>query len=101
MKIIKGALLLVIFLFAIQINAQSQIQSFESTIEHNDAQRPCIQVNLDPEPKTLKKAWKNYLKDNYGVKLKGIGFFSNKDLLSAEEVSWVQSTFVNSNSMGC
>ena len=58
----------------------------ESTIEFDKAQRPCLSVNLDPEPKTLKKAWRDYLKDNYDFKLKGIGFLRNKDLLSAEEI---------------
>lgn len=58
----------------------------QATIEHNDKERPCLQVNADPEPKTLKKAWKDYLKDKHDFKLKGIGFLANKDLLSAEKV---------------
>lgn len=69
-----------------QVNAQSSIQPFEAIIDFDKAQRSCIQVNLDPEPKTLKLAWSDYLKDNYDFKLKGIGFLSNKDLLSAEGV---------------
>ena len=51
-----------------------------------DAPRSCWVVHLDPEPKTLKKAWNNYLDDKYGISLKGIGFLTNRDLLSAEEV---------------
>jgi len=87
MKTIKATLFLAILLSVMQINAQSTIQPFDTTIDYDKAQRPCIQVNLDPEPKTLKIAWRDYLKDGYNFKLKGIGFLSNKDLLSAEEVT--------------
>ncbi|PWH87130.1 hypothetical protein [Brumimicrobium oceani] len=55
-------------------------------VEHNDGNRPSLYVNLDPEPKPLKKAWKSFLKDNYDFKIKGIGFLSNKDLLYKEDV---------------
>lgn len=70
-----------------QVHAQTMIQPIEATINFDDAIRPCIQVNLDPEPKPIKKAWKDYLKDNCDFKLKGIGFLTDKDLLSAEEVT--------------
>ena len=78
---------MLVYLVAIQINAQSSIQPFDTTIFYNKAQIPCLQVNLDPEPKTLKIAWRDYLKDNYDFKLKGIGFLSNKDLLSVEAIT--------------
>ncbi len=86
MKTLKVIYLLVIFLAAMQVKAQTTIESFEATINYDKGQRPCIQVNLDPEPKTLKGAWSDYLKDNYAFKLKGIGFLSNRDLLSAEGI---------------
>lgn len=79
-------LLAVICLLATQqLSAQSILPS-AGTILHNDAPRPCLVVNIDPEPKTLKKAWRDFLKDKYDFKLKGIGFLSNKDLLSAEKI---------------
>lgn len=87
MKTIKAIFFLALALFVIQVNAQSSIEPFDTTIDYDKAQRPCIQVNLDPEPKTLKNAWRDYLKDNYDFKLKGIGFLSNKDLLSAEAIT--------------
>ena len=87
MKTNKTTFFLVISLLVMQVNAQSLIQPFDATINHDKAQRPSIQVNLDPEPKTLKNAWKDYLKDNYNFKLKGVGFLSNKDLLSAEAIT--------------
>jgi hypothetical protein len=58
----------------------------KATIEHNGAMRTCVVINLDPEPKPLKKAWKSFLKDNYDLKIKGIGFLTNKDLLYAKDV---------------
>jgi hypothetical protein len=61
--------------------------SQKSSIEHNDQQRQTLMVNIEPEPKTLKKAWIRFLKRNYKFKLKGMGLFSNKDLLCAEEVN--------------
>lgn len=86
MKQIKKLLLIAMYSITTQLVGQTSVQPFEATIQYDDAQRPCIQVNLDPEPKTLKEAWKDYLKDNYDLKIRGIGFLTNKDLLSAEGV---------------
>lgn len=71
--------------FTLESNAQKVVPQ-DGKIEHKDGERPSIYVNLDPEPKPLKKAWKSYLKDNYDFKIKGIGFLSNKDLLYREDV---------------
>ena len=57
-----------------------------ATIKHDKAERPCIMVAIESEPKVLKEAWHDYIKDNYDIKLKGIGFLANKDLLDAEKV---------------
>lgn len=86
MRIIRTMLLSITCIVFMQVNAQTSIAPFDATINFNEAERPCIQVNLDPESKNLKEAWRDYLKDNYDFKLKGIGFLSNKDLLSAEAV---------------
>ncbi len=83
----KKTFFLLITLLTMQGFAQTSIKPSNATIKFEKEQRPCIIVNLDPEPKTLKQAWKNYLKDNYNFKLKGIGFLTNKDLLSAEAVT--------------
>ena len=78
---------LVASLFALQTGIRAQeIAPEEGFIVYQKAPRACWVIHLDPEPKTLKKAWKNYLDDEYDVSLKGIGFLANKDLLSAEEV---------------
>ena len=57
-----------------------------SHIEFKDKFRPCLITEIDPEPDVVKEAWHNYLKDKYDIKLSGIGLFSNRDLLEAEEV---------------
>jgi len=87
MKKIQIPFFLAIYMVTMLVNAQPSIRPFDTTIDYDNAQRPCIQVNLDPEPKALKHAWKDYLKDVYDFRLRGIGFFSNKDLLSAEEIT--------------
>lgn len=87
MKTIRLTSFLLIIFTTIQLQSQTMIQPIEATINFDDSTRPCIQVNLDPKPKALKNAWRDYLKDNYDFKLKGIGFLTNKDLLSAEEVN--------------
>lgn len=56
------------------------------TVKHNKKQRDAILAEIEPAKKTVKKAWKNYLKDNYDLKLKGFGLFTNKDVLYAEDV---------------
>lgn len=73
------------FLILYNVNAQSLVP-VSSTIEHKEKVRPCLLVKLDPDPETLKNAWIDYLKKEYDFKLKGMGWFSNKDLLYSEEV---------------
>lgn len=58
----------------------------KSSIDHQDKSRACWEVHIDPEPKTVKKAWEDFLKDEYDFHIKGIGFLANKEILSAEEV---------------
>jgi peptidoglycan hydrolase CwlO-like protein len=87
LKILAQLSFLAIVLFASTENVYAQkANQKDGMVEHKDSERPCIVVNLDPEPKPLKKAWKSFLKDNYDFKIKGIGFLSNKDLLYAEDV---------------
>jgi hypothetical protein len=73
-------------LLAVSLLAAQPTHPYAGTIVHNNAARPCMVVNVDPEPDLLKSAWRDFLKDNYDFKLRGIGFLSNKDLLSAEQV---------------
>lgn len=83
MKILFTVLLVHLSFF--KVRAQD-ITIKNSTVNHNGGERPCLVVNIDPEPKPLKKEWKSFLKDNYDFKIKGIGFLTNKDLLSRKDV---------------
>lgn len=80
-----GIIAFLMLILSATVHAQ-EVEPRIGTVEHNDSERPCLVVNLDPEPKPLKKAWKSFLKDNYDFKIKGIGFLSNKDLLYAEDL---------------
>jgi len=79
--------LLIVFFFALSCSLlRGQTLSIEErTFEHDDQPRPSIQVVVDAPPKFLKKEWANFMKKNYDVKLKGIGFLQNKDMLTAEK----------------
>lgn len=85
-KSILTTSLIIISIIISSISYSQSISPIDGTVYHNKKSRPCLEVNVDPEAKTLKKAWNNYLKENYSVKLKGIGFLSNKDLLSSKQV---------------
>lgn len=79
-------LLTILFALSAPLLLAQNLTPQHSTIEHNDEERPCLKVTIDPPPKILKKAWRDYLKDEHDFKLKGIGFLANKDLLSTEKV---------------
>lgn len=69
------------------LDAQTNLYTItNSQIEYDKKLRPCLSTSIDLEPKTVKKAWYSYLKKNYKVKLSGIGFLSNKELLTGEKV---------------
>lgn len=58
----------------------------ESKIEYKDEYAQCWKVLVSPEDDETKKAFKRFMKKRYDVKLKGIGMFSNKDVMEAEDV---------------
>ncbi|MCB0560340.1 MAG: hypothetical protein H6573_27785 [Lewinellaceae bacterium] len=85
----KHILLSLILILALPLSSDAQVPELtNATIQHNKAERPCIMVAIESEPKALKEAWQDFIKDNYDVKLKGIGFLANKDLLDAEKVQF-------------
>lgn len=59
----------------------------EDVLTYKKEERASVQVFMEPEPKVVKKAFEDWMKDKYNVNLKGIGFLANKDVLSAERVS--------------
>ncbi len=78
-----------ILLCTLCLNIYTQAQTFgvqDATIIYKGKARPSIQAVVEPDPTDVKKAWDDFLKDNYDVNLKGIGLFANKDILTAEDV---------------
>ncbi len=63
------------------------IRIIESTVEHNDKNRPSLSVTINPDTKAVKKKWKDFMDDKYDVDVKGIGFLTNKDVLTSEQVT--------------
>ena len=77
-------------LFVIGICFQSTAQTYKidtSTVTFEKKQRPCLSVQYDASPKTVKKALDEYLKKNNDLKVKGIGFLTNKETLTAIDVN--------------
>lgn len=60
-----------------------------STINFENLQRPCFTVRYDASPKTVKNAWDDYFKKTYDVKVKGIGFLTNKEVITATDITLV------------
>jgi len=87
MKNLKNTILIVL-LVGLSLAMNSQTIVIEKTvISYENKLRPCLATNIEPTPKELKKDWVNYLNKNYGVKLNGIGMFSDDDLLKIEDVT--------------
>ena len=79
-------LILLVLMFSFHSFAQTyKIDTSEISFENK--LRPCWDVKYDAESKTVKKAWSSFLKKNYKVKTKGIGFLTDKDIVSSEDVT--------------
>lgn len=79
-----------VLLCAILFSLQSRAQTYTvdtSEITYENKLRPCFNVRFDAPPKTVKKAWDDFFKKYYGVKIKGIGFLTNKDIISGSDVT--------------
>lgn len=72
--------------FCLQLTAQTY-KIDTSTITFENVNRPCFTVKYDASPKTVKKAWDDYFKKTYDVKVKGIGFLTNKEVITATDMS--------------
>lgn len=82
-------ILLVLFstiLFSVQVNAQTYTID-TSEISFENKLRPCFDVRFDADAKTVKKAWDDFFKKYYSVKIKGIGFLTNKDVITGSDVT--------------
>jgi len=72
--------------FCLNLTAQTY-KIDTSTITFENVNRPCLTVKYDASPKTVKKAWDDYFKKTYDVKVKGIGFLTNKEVITAIDMS--------------
>lgn len=83
----KIHLLFTVSLF-VCLSANSQTYKIDtSEISYENKLRPCLEVKYDAPAKTVKKAWDDFFKKNYSVKIKGIGFLTNKDIITGTDVT--------------
>lgn len=84
----KAIFSITLFLFSVifSISEAQDILPTRAHIQHNEALRPCWEVQLPTNKDPTKEAWDDFLGDAYDIKLKGLGLFANKDFLSAEEI---------------
>ena len=85
----KTKLHIAILFMLVLLSSISNAQTFtveKSELSYENDLRPCLVTTVDPSTKELKKAWVKYVKKNLGVKIKGIGFFSDDAILKAEDV---------------
>ena len=55
-----------------------------TTIKYQGDQRDCWSASIDSHSKTVKKAWKDFIEEDYQAQVQGIGFLSNKKVLTVE-----------------
>ncbi len=72
--------------FAVQTNAQTY-KIDTSKITYENKLRPCYTVKYDATPVTVKKAWDKFFNKYYNVKIKGIGFLTNKDIITGTDIT--------------
>lgn len=85
---VKKLLLPLLILLTAFIGLDGQTVSVEnSTVIYEKQTIPAVKVTMDPTPDKVKEEFRDYIKDRYDVKMKGIGFLSNKETMSAEQVT--------------
>lgn len=72
--------------FTVQTNAQTY-KIDTSKITYENKLRPCYTVKYDAPPVTVKKAWDKFFNKYYNVKIKGIGFLTNKDIITGTDIT--------------
>jgi len=81
-SLIFGALL-----FCISTALQAQTYKIDTAkVTFETRSRDCLLSSVDPKAKELKKALKKYLNKTFQIKMKGVGFLTNKDVLKAQDV---------------
>lgn len=83
-NLITTTLFCVVFFLGNQLHAQKLVMENDK-ITHNDKLRSAIKVSIAPNKDEVRDAWEDFLEDKYDTKIKGNGFFSNKDVMTAKE----------------
>ncbi len=78
---------LIILALTVPVTAQ-QLNMMDGMVQYQKRDYPAVIVQMEPDPKTVKKAWEDYIRREHDINMKGIGFLTNKDVLTAEEVSF-------------
>ena len=79
--------ILTLIISLLLVPARSQTYTIATTnITFEAKSRPCLFSEIDPKAREVKKAFKKYMKKNYSVKVKGVGFITNKDFLKARDI---------------
>lgn len=84
----KYALIAIAMIVCLHITAQTY-KIDTSTINFENQERPSLTVKYDASPKVVKKAWDDFFRKTYDVKVKGIGFLTNKEVITATDISLV------------
>lgn len=79
-QLIQRTLLTIFLCLPMILNAQVLNISNE-TILHENINRNAIKVVIAPDSKEVKKEFKDFMDDKFDVKVEGIGFLKNKDVL--------------------
>lgn len=85
MQYLIKRLSLLLFLFSLTSSAFA-VEIEKGIYDRDKISRPGIRIYLDVETDEVKDAFEDFLKKNYGFRLKGNGLFANKDELYAEKV---------------
>ena len=82
----KPLALIFSFLVATPILRAIETKPKLGTFKHNEAERTCLEINLESSVDETMDAWITFMKKNYDVKLSGTGWFNTGSLLKAEKV---------------
>lgn len=82
----KMIIAVTVLLFAFKFTIAQTYKIDTTEISFENKLRPCFFVKYDANAKTVKKAWASFYKKYYSVKNKGIGFLTNKDLITGKDI---------------
>ncbi len=64
----------------------------DGTAHYKKEDYPAVVIYMEPDTRDVKKAWKDFLDDRYDVRLRGYGFLTNRNVLSAENTDFDEIT---------